>query len=264
MTSKINFSNITTLLFDVDNTLLFFDEKEFIPQYARLIYEYFRREFPNLDVFTKIFLQSTHQMLEKEPKGVTNLEKFALDFSNRMEEKISSQEIIDRFLDFYRKDFQKLAEIVTPHPLAQEILKLATPYFKLVAATNPLFPAVANEIRLGWAKIGRNNINWLEVTSADNYTFSKPHIEYYEELINRIKVSAERCLMVGNDPINDLVAGKLGIKTFLIKDGRNQYTKVIKTSLDEKNPEFKADYLGTLVDFYNDLKAFIDGINNKK
>jgi len=257
MTSKINFSNIATLLFDIDNTLLLFDEKKFIPEYSRLIYNYFQTEFPNFEVFTQTFLQSTHKMLDKEPKGITNLEKFALNFSSQMEEKISSQEIINRFFHFYNNDFPRLAKIVTPHPIAKDILKLATPYFQLVAATNPLFPAVANEIRLGWAKIDSGRINWLEVTSADDYTFTKPHIEYYKELLNRINQPAESCLMIGNDPINDLVAGELEIKTFLIQDGRNQYSKVIKTNLDEKTPKFKADYSGTLADFYNSLKIYI-------
>ncbi|WP_455463211.1 HAD family hydrolase [Candidatus Hodarchaeum mangrovi] len=257
MASKINFSNITTLLFDIDNTLLLFDEKEFIPNYSRLIYKYFQREFPNLEIFTQIFLLSTHKMLVKDPKRITNLEKFTLDFSNRMGGNLTSQEIKNRFFRFYKEDFQILSEIITPHPLAKDILELAAPYFKLVAATNPIFPAIANEIRLGWAKINSNQINWFEVTSADDYTFSKPQIEYYEELLRRINESAENCLMIGNDPINDLVAGKLGIKTFIIQDGRNKYNKVIKTDLDAKAPKFKADYSGTLDEFYAELKSFI-------
>jgi FMN phosphatase YigB (HAD superfamily) len=251
----VNFKSISTLLFDIDNTLLLFDERAFIPIYTKNIHTYFKTEIPDLNHFTKIFLESTHKMLQKEPLGVTNLTKFDIDFSKNFD-KISPQEIRDRFLDFYQTKFDQLKQIMEPNPVALPLLKLASKYFTLVAATNPLFPAVANNIRLNWGGFGRGDIPWKEVSSADDYHFAKPHIEYYQELLNNIERKPSECMIIGNDPINDMVAGKIEIKTYLVT-GINNKAKLIKTKLDYENPNFPVDYSGTLEDLYNSLNQYI-------
>jgi FMN phosphatase YigB (HAD superfamily) len=54
--------------------------------------------------------------------------------------------------------------------------------------------------------------------------------------------------MVGNDVEEDLAAGKLGIKTFLIKNHM----------INRKNVEPNPDYIGTYEDFHN----FVDELPN--
>jgi FMN phosphatase YigB (HAD superfamily) len=250
----VDFNSISTLLFDIDNTLLLFDERDFIPIYTKNIHSYFTREIPDLNYFTKVFLESTHKMLQKEPPGVTNLTKFAIDFTKNFD-RISPQEIRSRFLIFYQTKFRQIKQVMKPNPIALSLLKLASEHFTLVAATNPLFPAVANNIRLDWGGFGRADIPWKEVSSADNYYFAKPHVEYYQELLNNIGRKPLECMMIGNDPINDMVAGKIGIKTYLVT-GINNKAKLIKTRLDYENPQFPVDYSGTLEDLYDSLVQY--------
>ncbi|MHA1237598.1 MAG: HAD family hydrolase, partial [Candidatus Hodarchaeales archaeon] len=223
----IDFNEITTLLFDLDNTLIMFDEKAFIPLYGKHIHAYFTDEIPSYEDFMTLFLQSTHSMLQKEPIGFTNLEKFAANFAPKIN--LANDEILKRFIHFYENGYDNLKDIITPAHKAQELIQFASKHFDIVAATNPLFPAVATEKRLIWGGISSADIPWLEITSADNYSNAKPYLDYYLELLENIKKTPSECLMVGDDEVNDMVAGQLGIKTYLIKSDKRESTKIIRT-----------------------------------
>ena len=251
----IDFSPITTILFDIDQTLLLFDDQEFIKIYVKLIHEYFEKEQPDLSKFIDIFLTSTNKMTDRSNSELDNLSKFAVDFESRIG--VSQAEIIKRFELFYHTEFTQVCQIMKAHPISQELLSFASDHFLLVAATNPLFPSVANEIRLKQG--GLDMISWTEVTSAEDYHYTKPYIEFFEELLTRINREPSECIMIGDDPINDMAAGKLGIKTFLVKTGNNRaFDNIIKTDPDYENEEFPYDYCGSLEDFYYSLKNFVN------
>ncbi|MHA1945708.1 MAG: HAD family hydrolase [Candidatus Hodarchaeales archaeon] len=253
--TMIDFTNISTLLFDLDNTLIMFDERAFIPIYGRHVHAYFNEEIPSYEKFMKLFLQSTHMMLQKGPEGFTNNEKFAANFAPKVN--LSNEEILKRFFHFYENGFDALKDIISPAPKAQELIRFASKHFNIVAATNPLFPAIATEKRLLWGGIGSVDIPWLEVTSADNYSTAKPYLEYYKELLTNINKTPSECLMIGNDKVNDMVAGQLGIKTFLIESDNDESAKIIKTDLDDKENDFPIDDSGTLEEFNQKLRDFI-------
>ncbi|MFX1508652.1 MAG: HAD family hydrolase, partial [Promethearchaeota archaeon] len=95
---------------------------------------------------------------------------------------------------------------------------------------------------------------WVEITSAEDYHFAKPHIEYYEELLERINKKPSECMIIGDDPINDMVAGKIGIKTFLIKSNGRAFADIIETDPKYKNIDFPIDYTGTLEDLFESIR----------
>ncbi len=251
----LNFTDVTTLLFDVDNTLILFDERDFVPLYGKLIYNRFKREISSYEVFMDQFLSSTRKMLDKNPSDTYNLNKFGLSFSSKTG--IPPDEIKARFLNFYQTDFKKLSKIIKPVPYAQEMLRQISAYFEIVAATNPLFPAIANEIRLSWGNISSMNIPWKEITSADNYKSAKPHIEYYEELLSHIRRKPFECVMIGNDKVNDMVAGTLGMQTFLVTSEKANSAKIIKTELDRKETDFPITASGSIEELFDQIKDFI-------
>ena len=204
----------------------------------------------------KLFLQSINKMLQKEPKGFTNNEKFVVNFAPKVN--LTDEEVWKRFIHFYENGFDNLKDIITPAPKAQELIQFASKHFDIVAATNPLFPAVATEKRLVWGGISSADTPWLEISSADNYSSAKPYLEYYEELLKNINKTPSECLMIGNDEVNDMVAYQLGIKTFLIKSDKTDSTKIITTDLDVKGNDFPIDGSGSLEDFYILLKDFVE------
>jgi HAD superfamily hydrolase (TIGR01509 family) len=197
-----------------------------------------------------IFLTSTNKMTSKNPSNLDNQTKFGVDFESRIG--LSKSEIITRFQQFYRTDFAKVCQIMKIHPIAIDLLKHASNHFDLVAATNPLFPFVANETR--FSQTGLDIFPWVEITSAEDYHFAKPHIEYYEELLERINKKPSECMIIGDDPINDMVAGKLGIKTFLVKSNGRAFADIIETDPKYKNIDFPIDYTGTLEDLFESIK----------
>ena len=54
------------------------------------------------------------------------------------------------------------------------------------------------------------------ITSYENMHFCKPHPEYYQEILDYLGEEAASCMMVGNEVEEDMVAGSLGMKTFLL------------------------------------------------
>ena len=47
---------------------------------------------------------------------------------------------------------------------------------------------------------------------------SECFFEYYKEILAKLDLKAEECVMVGNDVNEDMVAEKLGMKVFLLTD----------------------------------------------
>jgi FMN phosphatase YigB (HAD superfamily) len=54
------------------------------------------------------------------------------------------------------------------------------------------------------------------VTSFENNHFCKPQPKFYQEILSDLKKAPQDCLMVGNDVDEDMIAGALGMKTYLI------------------------------------------------
>jgi len=116
---------------------------------------------------------------------------------------------------FIEEDFPTLSDRFGPVPGARETLLLARRLgFRLVLATNPVWPLSAVRRRLEWG--GVRDIPFDFIANSEVMTRSKPDPAYYFELLGRIGAKASECLMIGNDPRKDLPARELGIRTFLI------------------------------------------------
>ncbi len=121
------------------------------------------------------------------------------------------------FEAFYRNEFQQVSATCGCDARAAKLIAaLKEKGYRLVLATNPLFPAVATHSRIRWA--GLNVEDFELVTTYENSSFCKPNIQYYEEIVKKLGLEPAQCLMVGNDVGEDMVAGKLGMKTFLLTD----------------------------------------------
>ncbi|MCR5324927.1 MAG: HAD family hydrolase [Lachnospiraceae bacterium] len=88
--------------------------------------------------------------------------------------------------------------------------------YRVVLATNPIFPDVATVKRTTWAGLSVNDFEGY--TTYENSTFCKPNPKYFTEVAQRFGLVPEECLMVGNDAEEDLAAVKTGMKVFLITD----------------------------------------------
>jgi FMN phosphatase YigB (HAD superfamily) len=204
------------ILFDLDNTLILFDETEFFDHYFRIIPQSFSDIMPR-ELFLKKLMDATRILLGNDGHTLNVhcfMNFFARGFENRQ------KEIWDRFLHFYATDYDQLQALVTlPAGLQNVFQQLESNGLKLVVASNPIFPLSVQLKRLAWA--GLETVSFDLITHIENMSCCKPRIEYYLDICRKIQVRPENCLMVGNDPVNDMIAGKTGMKTFLTVDGRD-------------------------------------------
>ncbi len=225
-----------TLLFDLDGTLLDLDMRIFIPRYIEVLSQHFAYLLEP-DLFSEHILQATRAMVLNKNPQMTNEEVFMAHFLHKLE--LSREEIMPQLYDFYHNIFHKLAVYARRNPLAREIVQISFhKKFNVVIATNPVFPRTAIMQRLRWA--GVEDFPYHLVTSYEIMHYCKPHPEYYEEILEVLKLHPGDCLMIGNDTRDDLVAHKAGIKTFLVHD----------LLVERGDQAHHADYEGTLEDLH--------------
>jgi FMN phosphatase YigB (HAD superfamily) len=233
----------TTILFDMDGTLVPMDMNTFTNAYMQAVEDKFARATDTKKLVRDIFYGTMKMVSDLDPSR-TNRQVFWEHFSPQVG---MPEEVLEPlFLEFYTSEFTRLKESLPGgNPLARPLMeKLFQAGCRVAIATNPLFPSCAIMERLSW--VGVRDFPYNLVTTYENMHFCKPHIEYYKEVIDLLGVSPRECLMVGNDVEEDLAARKLGIRVFLVEDWL----------LNARNLPVEADYRGS----FQDLVEFVDQV----
>lgn len=241
---------ITTILFDLDNTLILFDEAKFFKAYINKVAP-IMSDLASPHTLWRIILNATKAVLHNNGK-LTNKEVFFQTFVKDLGGRGQTQEIWNRFQQFYENEFDHLkAQVVVNKGVSEIFSILNKKNMKIVIASNPFWPLIAMEKRMSWAGLDKKLVHLI--THLENMHFCKPRLEYYQEICTKIKEKPEDCLMVGDDPVNDMVAGKLGMKTFLITDSKRLKTQLRaisnKIRFGWQKGLMKPDYSGSLIQF---------------
>ena len=207
---------ITTVLFDLDGTLIGMDQDEFIRLYFLSILDKLAAIGYDKGLMYSSIEGAIQAIKKKQDSGVTNEECFW-----QMFDKISGglAPALKGIMDsYYKEEFIKVLEgSCYPYPRANEIVNAAKNRgLRVVLATNPLFPAVATytRIRLG----GMQPEDFEYVTAYENSSFCKPSPAYFTELLSKLSVTPEECVMIGNDTRDDFAALELGIPVFILTE----------------------------------------------
>ena len=116
-----------------------------------------------------------------------------------------------------QKEFQQVQSVCGfNEDAAKTVRTLQAAGYRLVLATNPIFPAVATQSRIRWA--GLQPEDFVYYTTYENSRFCKPNPAYYQDILAQMNLRPEECLMVGNDVTEDMIAQKLGMQVFLLTD----------------------------------------------
>lgn len=201
-----------TILFDLDGTLLPMEQETFTRMYFKALSGKLAPYGYNPAELVKAIWQGTDSMVHN--KGIhSNEEVFWDTFSGIYGNKVYDDKKI--FDDFYLKDFDVLKDVCGYEPQAQQVIrKLKESGYKLILASNPIFPIVAQKKRMEWA--GLNISDFEYITSYENSGYCKPNPQYYKELAEKTGCKADECLMIGNDVTEDMVAQETGMKVFLL------------------------------------------------
>jgi len=207
-------NNYEALLLDLDGTLLDLDIEQFIPAYIEALSKKFSG-FLLQDDFIKHLFGSIKVTVENNDPEKSNEAAFYEEFCRRIGK--NREEIQPDIDDFYRNDFPKLSCWGKTHPDSAAVIENALENnLVLVLATNPIFPATAILQRLRWS--GFSPDHFKMVTTMENMHYCKPNPNYFLEITRKINCPPEKCLMAGNDTLEDLSAQEAGIDTFLVED----------------------------------------------
>jgi len=241
---------LEAVLFDLDNTLILFDEKIFFENYSKKLYLSFQDLLSPQEFFQKL-ISSTQVMTNNNGK-LTNAEFFINDFAKGINE--DKNKLWQRFENFYQNEFEQFKPLMTPLKTTRDIItNIKERGLKVVIASNPMFPANVQLIRLRWAEL--ENLSFDLITSAENSTYCKPNPDYYSEICQKIDVNPANCLMVGNDGFNDMIASKIKMKTFLTTDSENFSVELSRELAKDNNLEMpEPDFKGKLSELVHVLE----------
>jgi len=205
---------IQYILFDLDGTLLPMNQELFVQAYVKgLAAKMAPLGFDPQKVVDGLWAGTGAMM--KNDGSLRNDALFWKVFCTFAgEEALNHLDTVD---DFYANEFQKVKDVCGFAPeSAQAIARIKELGYKVVLATNPLFPRAATESRVRWA--GLQPEDFELITVYDNSYHCKPNPAYYEDILRTIDAKPEECVMVGNDAKEDMVAETLGMQVFLLTD----------------------------------------------
>ena len=217
MTSKADKAEIKAIFFDLDGTLLPLDQTYFLKKYLKKIAIYATSFGLDPEKTVDGILIGTEAMIRNDGSK-TNCEAFWEKFFEYLGKR--REDLVNSFDAFYVGGFKELREETQPNPMAVEIVKKAHENGrKVVLATNPVFPMVAQLERMSW--LGLSESDFELVTAYENSNYCKPNPEYYKEICQKIGVAPDKCLMIGNDESDDMRGASLaGMECFLVTDHR--------------------------------------------
>ena len=229
---------MNTVLFDLDGTLLPMDMGLFTSIYFRELGEFFSDLLEPKDMINFVLIATVEMINNIEDRS--NEEIFTERFGKLIEGKGELDDFIQRFDKFYETVFMKTKDAIIETPVMRKSVEIIREKgYNLVIATNPIFPLKGIEHRIRWAGFEPSEFSYISYFEKNHYC--KPRIKFYEEVLRDIRKKPEECLMVGNDVQEDVIAGELGIETYLVT---NQLIHRI-------GEEIKADHIGTYEDFYS-------------
>ncbi|MDF9823940.1 FMN phosphatase YigB (HAD superfamily) [Breznakia sp. PF5-3] len=235
---------MNTILFDLDGTLLSMDLEEFIEKYFGLIAKRFKDSEYDEKLLVKAIYAGTSAM-QKNNGSKTNAEVFWNTFEQISN--IPMQKIEGDFEDFYHHDFQLIEKTVTVNQdIVEAINILKQKGYRLICATNPLFPKIASESRLRWSGVDTSAFEY--VTTFEDFHFCKPNPAYFEEVMEKYNIDKKTCIMVGNDAIEDGAIQKLDVPLYLINDHL----------INSNNAEITATWCDNATAFLQLVKTFDD------
>ena len=114
--------------------------------------------------------------------------------------------------------------------------------YELIVATTPVVPLIANQERVRWS--GLADIPWKDITSFETYNYSKPNLNYYQQICDKYNLNPAECMMIGDSLVKDFPSTELGMDFFLI--------------LNADSPEAEQNFAGKK----GDRKALLEYVQN--
>ena len=203
---------LTTVLFDLDGTLLPMKLDQFLESYFDLLAQKLSANGYDSKKIMDGLWEGLMAMINNDG-SCTNENAFLDRFSKEVGRDARAD--MELFREFYDNEFHGAkAACGFDSKAVEAVAAVQARGLRVVLATNPLYPAIATENRMRWA--GFEPQDFELYTTYENYSHCKPNPAYFQEVLNKLGLQPEECLMVGNDANEDMAAAKIGIKVFLL------------------------------------------------
>ena len=205
---------IKAVLFDLDGTLLPMEQENFVNAYfgglAKKLAPY---GYEQKSLIDGVYIGT--KAMVKNQSDKTNEEVFWDTFAHILGEKVRKD--AKYFDEYYNLEFDLVQNACGFNKeSAVTVKKIKDMGFRVALATNPLFPAIATQKRIKWAGLKPEDFELY--TTYENSNRCKPNLEYYSQILDKLGLKGEQCLMVGNDVDEDMIVEKLGMRVFLLTD----------------------------------------------
>ncbi len=202
---------IRGLLLDLDNTLVRVDVDAFIERYTRLVAARLMPEDPARG--WAVVAGASYAMLAERGARQSNRERFLAAVGRELGE--DPDVVWARLESVAAAALPGFARMSEPLPHGRETVREARRRGLGVAiATNPIYPRAVIHERMRWAGIEPEDVDF--VACMEDCTDTKPHAGYFEELAHRLGLGLEACLMVGDDPDQDVPDGPSHLRVHLV------------------------------------------------
>lgn len=205
---------LEALLMDLDGTLLDIEVSFFLGTMVDSMIEHFRDLVPP-DLFRDGLVGGIDEIMSgPRPEGESNEMGFYRAFARITG--LDGKTANDVFSSYYEEVFPRFERFGSRIDGADRFIEMAAKNgYRLVLATNPIFPRASVLERMRWGNLSPDQFEII--TDMETTRSCKPQREYFEDLSAALGVPPERCLMVGNDVEQDLAAGGVGMKTYLVE-----------------------------------------------
>jgi len=206
--------NIKAILFDLDGTLLPMQQESFVKAYFGSLAKHLAEFGYKPEQLINSIWAGTKAMV-KNNGILTNEQVFWNSMAEIYGDKVKND--IPKFDEYYVKYFDSVKQVCGFDNDAKKVVDIVRGKgIKVALATNPIFPKIATEKRIAWAGLKPEDFEFY--TTYENCNHCKPNVEYYKDILNKLNIAPENCLMVGNDVSEDMIASEIGINCFLLTD----------------------------------------------
>lgn len=207
---------ITTVLFDLDGTLLPMEQEKFVHSYFSKLATWLAPHGYEAEALIAGIWSATAAMVKNDGSR-TNEAVFWEILREKLGERVMAD--MPTIEKFYPARFDEVQRDCGFDGRANQTVKrLKDMGYRIALATNPLFPRVATESRIRWA--GLDICDFELVTTFENSSRCKPNPLYFADVARTLAVMPEECLMIGNDVEEDAIAASAaGMRVFLLTDG---------------------------------------------
>ena len=183
---------LKAVFFDLDGTLLPFNENEFLKTYIGLLSQFIQQFGYNKDLFVKTLFEGLQDMYKNDGKK-SNDDVFWEAFARNFGEK----ELVNRpkFDIFYETEFLKIKAICQENKYARDIIDFCKNNNLItVLATNPIIPGRGTIHRMGF--VGLKEEDFQYITLMESFGYTKPNPQYFIELLNKFNLNSLRSALI--------------------------------------------------------------------